>query len=105
MKLLMDRAEILPINMSVDLGGREIGVAEHFLHRTQVCSTLEQVSRKTVAQSVGGNAFGDAGPLRRPLHNAPGTHARQRLPAGIEHDPASTLSPVELGTPGAQVNR
>ena len=31
MKLQVDRTEVLPIDVGIDLGGREIGVPEHLL--------------------------------------------------------------------------
>lgn len=40
-------------NMGVDLGGRDIGVAEKLLNRAQVGTVLEKVTGKGVAQHVG----------------------------------------------------
>ena len=53
MKLLVDRSEVFAVHVGVDLGGGEVGVAEHLLHRAQVGAALEQVGREAVAQRVG----------------------------------------------------
>ena len=44
--------EVLPVEMSVNLGGGDIGVPEHFLNRKQVCSSLQEMSRARVAQGM-----------------------------------------------------
>jgi len=36
----------------IQLGRGEVGVPEHFLNRSQVCSSLEKVRRKRVAEQV-----------------------------------------------------
>jgi hypothetical protein len=46
MKLPVNRAEILPIDVSVNLRRRNIGVSQHFLHRAKVGATFQQVSGK-----------------------------------------------------------
>src|SRR3989442_899579 len=38
---LVDRAEVIPIDMGVDLRRREIGVTQHLLHRAQIGATLQ----------------------------------------------------------------
>src|SRR3954453_10420634 len=49
------------IDASVDLGGRDRGVAEQLLDRAQVGAALEQVRGEAVAQGV----WGDTGGQRR----------------------------------------
>src|SRR5918994_6923305 len=52
MKLLMHRAEILPVNMGVDLGSGQIGVTQHLLYCPKIGSPLEQVGGKAMTQGV-----------------------------------------------------
>ena len=52
MKLVMDTFEAVGIDMRVDLGGADIGVAEKFLHHAQIRATGKQVRGERVAQFV-----------------------------------------------------
>ena len=52
---MVDIVELLFDNLRVDLGGRDIGMTQHFLDRTQICSVLQQMYGKRVAQRMGGN--------------------------------------------------
>src|SRR3954471_7908344 len=38
--------------VGVELGRREVGVAEHLLHRPEICAALEQVRRERVPEQV-----------------------------------------------------
>ena len=49
------------VDVGVDLRRRDIGVAEHGLHRTQIGAAFEQMRRKGVAQGVRRYSFFDAG--------------------------------------------
>lgn len=40
------------IDVGIDLGGRDVGVTEHLLHRAKVRPPLQQVGRKGVAKLV-----------------------------------------------------
>ena len=51
---------MLKIQMRVNLRGANVGVAEHFLHGTQIAATLQYVARKTMAQHVRMRAGVDA---------------------------------------------
>ena len=44
-------------DVRVELGRRQVGVAEHLLHRAQVGAALEQVRRERVAEEVGVDAL------------------------------------------------
>ena len=55
--------QVLDIEMGVDLGGFEAGVAEHFLDDPDVSTVAVHVGRAGVAQEVAGSRFGDAGGL------------------------------------------
>ena len=44
--LVIDLGQVLKIQVSIDLGGGNIGVTEQFLHGPQVAAGFEQVARK-----------------------------------------------------------
>ncbi len=52
MKFAMDRFQPLLINMRVNLGRRDIGVAEHLLDDAQIGAIAEQMRGKTVPQKM-----------------------------------------------------
>ena len=68
----MDVAEAFVGEVRVDLGGRDLGVAEEHLHGAEVGAGLQEVGRKGVAQAVRRDFFRDAGHTRifpdEPLH-------------------------------------
>ena len=70
MKFLVDVAEMKIGDVSVNLGGGNIGVAEHSLNGTEVCAVHKKVGGETVAEGVGGDVFGDAGKASVFLDNA-----------------------------------
>lgn len=53
--------EVLVGNMGVDLGGGDVGVAEHGLYGADVSTVHEEVGGEAMAQGMRGNVFGDAG--------------------------------------------
>src|SRR5450432_3516247 len=52
MRGLVDRRQMLEVQVSIDLSGADIGVAEQFLHSPQVTAGLEQVSGEGVAEHM-----------------------------------------------------
>ena len=44
---------VAPEEVGVELGRCDIGMAEEFLHDTQVCPAIEEMRRKRVAQRMG----------------------------------------------------
>ena len=52
MCLVVNLGEVLPIEMRINLGGANAGVAEHFLHCAQVSRGLQHVAGEGVAQHV-----------------------------------------------------
>ena len=44
--------QVLKVEPCVDLRGRDVGVAQQLLHRTQVATALQQVAGERVAQHV-----------------------------------------------------
>ena len=49
MRLIVDVGEMLEIKMGIDLGSRQIGVAEQLLYSTQIAGGFKHVGRKAVA--------------------------------------------------------
>ena len=49
----MDGAEAVLVDVGVDLGGGDIGVAEHFLDDAEVGAVVEEVGGEAVAELVG----------------------------------------------------
>ena len=52
MMLSMQRLEPFTRHMGVDGGGGDIGMAQQYLHHTQISAVVEQVCGKRVAQRV-----------------------------------------------------
>src|SRR3546814_9632599 len=48
----------LRLHMGVDFGRRDVGMAQHRLHRAQVCAAFQQMSGKGVAQHMGADSLG-----------------------------------------------
>ena len=61
MKFFVDLFEVLVGDMSVNLGGRNVGVAKHGLDGAEVGAVHEKVSSEAVAESVRRNMFRNAG--------------------------------------------
>ena len=59
MGLAVDILELLLDQVRVDLGGGDIGVAQHLLNGAQVRPILQQMGGKGVAQGMGGNVLVD----------------------------------------------
>ena len=53
--------EVLVGNVGVNLGGGDVGVAEHGLHGADVGAVHEEVGGEAVTEGVGGDVFRDAG--------------------------------------------
>lgn len=48
-ELFVDGAQVFMVDVGVDLGGADIGVAEHFLDAAQVSTSGKQVGAETVS--------------------------------------------------------
>ena len=57
----MNFFEMLVGDVGVNLGGRDVGVAEHGLDRAEIGAVHEEVGGEAVAESVGGDMFRNAG--------------------------------------------
>ena len=67
----MDLFQSLPRDMGVNLGRRDVCMAEHDLHRPQVRSMFKQVARKRMPQGVGRDCFPDPCELGDALDDLP----------------------------------
>ena len=61
MKFFMDFTEMWIGNVSVNLGGRDVGVAEHSLNRAKISAIHEKISGKRVTEGVRRDVLSDAG--------------------------------------------
>ncbi len=61
MKLLVDFFEVLVGDMGVDLGGGDVGVAEHGLDGAEVSAVHKEIGGEAMAESVGRDVLCDAG--------------------------------------------
>ena len=70
-------------DMGVNLRGRDVGVAEKLLHRTQIGAPLQEMAGESVTEYMRRDAGGlDAGGKRERLQLLTETLARQVLAAG-----------------------
>src|SRR3954470_1236257 len=73
--------------VGVELRRREVGVAEHLLHRAQVGAPLEQVRRERVAQQMGMDAPRlEPGLLRQPAQHEERARTRQRAALRVQEN-------------------
>ena len=94
MGLVVDRHQVVDVDVGVALGGAQAGVAEHLLDRAQVGALAQQVRREAVAQGVRRDA-------RRPGHllaageqPAHGARAEAQPAAGDEQRGAGVSRPA-----------
>ena len=74
----------------VELGRGEIGMSEHFLNRSQVCPSLEEVSRKRVAEEMRVDARRiEARLLGEGAEDEERAGPRQRAAAGVQEELAA----------------
>ena len=100
-------AQPRPAHVGVDLRGREVGVAEHRLHRAQVGAAFEQVGREGVAQHVRRDALARdpraARQLAQPREEVLPRHRRRRARSGRPRRAAApSAAPRAAGPPRAR---
>ena len=91
----MDFLEARFGDVRINLGGRQIGMAQQFLHDSQIRSPFEEMGRESVSQGVRVDmAVGDSG-IEHPAHVARG----EDFPAAIKKEGgAGRLGRHQLGT-------
>ena len=71
MKLPVHSFKSLLIHVRIDLGRRNIGVAQHFLNNAQIGAIAEQVGREAVPEKVRINILLQPGAPRVFFHDLP----------------------------------
>ena len=66
----MDFAKVLVGDVGVDLGGGNVGVAEHGLNGAEIGAVHEEVGGEGVTEGVRGDVLGDAGGAGATFDNA-----------------------------------
>ena len=85
----------------VQLGRREVGVAEHLLHAAKVGAALEQMGRERVAEQVGVHALRlQPRLLGEPAQDQEGAGARER-PAARVQEQVGPVRRSRCGRPSA----
>src|SRR2546425_12119604 len=99
---LVHRPQIVAVDVRVQLRGREVRVAQHFLHGAKVRAALEQVRRERVPEGVRRYPLRQPGEAGRSLDDAPRAPPRQGRAAGVEKNqpPSPPLVEAGGGSPG-----
>src|SRR5581483_9323577 len=94
MELLMGPLQMIARNVRVDLGRRDVGVAEHGLDRPQIRAVFQEMRRERMPQRVRRHALLDA--RREPMlpESFPETLPRHRL-TGARHEAVLALPPAQ----------
>jgi hypothetical protein len=104
MESLVHVAKVCAIDMSVDLGGRDIRMPEHLLYGGEVRTTLEEVRSEAMSQRMRRDAFPDASPLYVLAEDLPNAHARERFSMRVEKHDAFAGSVRQTRSQLAQVD-
>ena len=72
----MNAGEVIGIDVGIDLGGGDVGVAEKLLDDAQIGAVAQHVTGKGVAQDVGVDVFLDAGGTGNVFDDLPDPAAR-----------------------------
>ena len=84
MELLVNAFEAVLVDMGVNLGGGDIGMAEHFLHDTQIGPAAEKMRGERMPQHVRRDALFQPRLFGVHLEQAPNGLARKTDPALIQ---------------------
>ena len=71
MELAMNRLQAISVNVCVDLGRRDAGMAEHFLHGAQIGSSGQKMCGEAVSEGVWADLPCDATPFHVLLYEDP----------------------------------
>jgi hypothetical protein len=87
----------------VQLGGREVGVAEHLLHAAEVRASFEKMGRERVAQQMRMDARGlETGFFGSAPQDQERARARERSALGVQEE-LGAVAPVEVGASAREV--
>ena len=76
--------QTIRVHMSIDLGRRNIRMAEHRLHRAEISAAFQQMGCERMAQRVRRNFFIDAGSPGVSPNDLPASLATERLTGAID---------------------
>src|SRR5688500_16667174 len=94
-KLPVHGAQILPVDVRVDLGPGDVGISKDLAYRPKVRSALEQVRGEAVPQRVGRHVLRYAR-LRHVLaKDLPRAHARQWPALRVQEEHTPALAPLQ----------
>src|SRR5687768_7470903 len=79
-------SQILAIDVGIDLRRGNIRVSEHFLHRPEVRSPLQEMRCEGMTEGMGVHALGDAAALDILLQDLPRPHAGERLAPRVQKE-------------------
>src|SRR5208283_256715 len=103
--LRVNFSQPLAIDVRVDLGGADVGVAEHRLHRPQVGAPLEQVGREAVAKLVRADVLPDTCGQGQALEPCPEGHPAHTAATPGYEQVRAVPAVEELGAAGFQVGQ
>jgi len=89
--------------VTVDLGGGDVGVSQHLLHRREVSPFAYHVGSKAVAQSTGGHLDVQFGRFAIALQYLPEALSGESLPQAIEEQSFFFPIACQVGSPLLQV--
>ena len=99
----MDVAKVFLIDVGVDLGRRDVGVAEQLLNNTEIGPVAEEVGRKGVAQEVRVDVGLDPGEFCPLFHDLPDPRCGEFFAPLGEKDLAATVATHEHGALSGEV--
>src|SRR3989339_427472 len=74
-EFLVGAFEAVAVHMGVNLGGGDVGMAQHHLHGAEIRAMFQQVGGKGVAEHMGADFFVDSLPACALLDDLPETQA------------------------------
>src|SRR3989442_4903394 len=102
---LVQRPQIVAVDVRVELRGREVRVAQHFLHGAKVRAALEQVRRERVPEGVRRSPLRQPGGAGRSLDDAPRAPPRRGRAVAVETPKPASLPFAEAWEDLAAVQR
>src|ERR1039458_10719433 len=105
MILMVDVAQTLGGDVGIDFSRADAGMAEQLLNDAQVGAVIEQMGGKAVAQHVGGDVAGDAGPAGAVFDAQAQSHGGEWGAAFWEKDVFGGTGGGEPGAGHAEVDR
>jgi len=101
--LVVDLAPAAVGDVRVQLGGGEVGMAEHLLDAAQVGAALQKVGREGVAEEMRGDALRlQPGLGREAAEDEEGARSGQRATLRVEKE-LGTVAAVEVGAAAREV--